>query len=158
MPLVFVGFVILFTALMPMSYIFALLLHTMYSGDFRHVSPLFSIVSQTLFYVPGVVVVSIFMAKSNLRARLPSPIPGMLFLLSGSILALLPMAFIFLKIAFQMAFPNVPIGLVLLGYIEHTGMPAIVFKSLVPINSIAGSTLLIVGAVKVLLSAKPENA
>lgn len=142
MIIVFFGLVMLLAIMLPFgSVLIQLLTGGMYGSFFREFPPVvFHIASFISVYLPIMLVVGIFMAKTNLRDRLPDPAPGKAWLLLGIIFSLLPIATILLASTIQ------------------GGGASFVAAQFLPFVTLVAKALLIVGAVKVLLSAAPNNA
>lgn len=140
--IVFLGFVMLLAIVVPFgSALIQLATGGMYGSFFRDFPPIiYHLATITSAYLPIMIVVGVFLAKTNLRARLPDPVPGKTWLLLGIILGLLP------------------IGVVLFASTIQGGGASFVAAQFVPFLTLIAKVLLIVGAVKILLSAEPSNA
>jgi hypothetical protein len=140
--IVFLGLVMLLAILLPFGgVLIQLTTGGMYGSFFREFPPIvYHIASFTMVYLPIMLVVGVFMAKTNLRDRLPDPTPGKTWLLLGIIFSLLPIASILFASTIQ------------------GGGASFVVAQFVPYVMLVAKTLLIVGAVKVLLAAEPVSA
>jgi hypothetical protein len=140
--IVFLGLVMLLAILLPFGAMLTkLITGGMYGAFFREFPPIvYHITSFAMAYLPIMLVVGVFMAKANLRDRLPDPVPGKTWLLFGIIFGLLPIASILFASTIQ------------------GGGASFVVAQFVPFVMLVAKALLIVGAVKVLLSAEPASA
>ena len=148
--IVYLGLVMLLAIVLPFGeLLIELTIGDVYRSFFRGFPPIgYRLASLAMAYLPIMLVVGVFMEKTNLRDRLPDPIPGKTWLLFGTLLNLLVIIAAILGTSTIWGSGRSFVVPWLFSYVVQFG----------PYVMLVVKTLLIVGVVKLLLAAEPGRA
>ena len=135
------GLTIFLSTIIPTTYLIKLLLGGMYGSIFRQFPPAVYITTTLIIsLLVAFIFASVFINKTDLANRLPMPIPGQGFLLSGGILILTPQV---LRIFTSM--------------VEGGGASFTLVSLAAPFLLLA-KVLLYIGVIKLLMAVKPHES
>ena len=140
MKIIGIGLVVLVMQLFPTGWVTTILTGGMYGPIFKGISPIwYNISSFIISLLIASLIIWVFLRKTQLFSRLPEKVPGKMWFISGIILVVIFIAILLFASTIQ------------------GGGPAFAVMQLAPYFLLPSKVLLIVGAVKVFLSASPVN-